>query len=324
MIADAHGTAWALGVRDCSVQRRNQKVIEESASPLLEPRPDRPAQGLGRAAGPGRRLLRGRHRRVPVPPRREDLRFPRGQHPPAGRAPDHRDHHRHRPRAAAAARRRRRRGSRAPSRPRSGTPSRRGSTPRTPTATSPRRPGRIELLELPSGPGIRVDTGVSEGDTIPSDFDSMIAKIIAQRPDPGRGAGPAAPGRGRHARRHRGRRDEQELPARPARPARRRRRQRRHRLDRPRARRGPAGRRTGTPASRWSTAGIEAYEDDEQVELTPPARDRPRRAPAGAAPGRAAGRPQAARAARTRSRCRASGRTASGSRVAGRRCDPAA
>ncbi|MER6797419.1 carboxyl transferase domain-containing protein, partial [Amycolatopsis mediterranei] len=32
---------------------------------------------------------------------------------------------------------------------------------------------------LPAGPGIRVDTGVSEGDTIPADFDSMIAKIIA-------------------------------------------------------------------------------------------------------------------------------------------------
>ena len=40
-------------------------------------------------------------------------------------------------------------------------------------------PGRIALLELPAGPGIRVDTGVSEGDTIPADFDSMIAKIIA-------------------------------------------------------------------------------------------------------------------------------------------------
>ena len=40
-------------------------------------------------------------------------------------------------------------------------------------------PGRIARLDLPAGPGIRVDTGVSEGDTIPADFDSMIAKIIA-------------------------------------------------------------------------------------------------------------------------------------------------
>ncbi|HWB38116.1 MAG TPA: biotin/lipoyl-containing protein, partial [Rugosimonospora sp.] len=43
-------------------------------------------------------------------------------------------------------------------------------------------PGRIERLVLPSGPGVRVDTGVSEGDVIPADFDSMIAKIIAYGP----------------------------------------------------------------------------------------------------------------------------------------------
>jgi acetyl-CoA carboxylase carboxyltransferase component/biotin carboxyl carrier protein len=40
-------------------------------------------------------------------------------------------------------------------------------------------PGRITLLRLPTGPGIRVDSGVAEGDTVPSEFDSMIAKIIA-------------------------------------------------------------------------------------------------------------------------------------------------
>ena len=40
-------------------------------------------------------------------------------------------------------------------------------------------PGRISALRLPTGAGIRVDTGVTEGDKIAPEFDSMIAKIIA-------------------------------------------------------------------------------------------------------------------------------------------------
>ena len=60
------------------------------------------------AAGPGHRLRRRRHRRVPARRATGDVLLPRDEHPPAGRAPGHRGDHRARPRRAAAARRRRR------------------------------------------------------------------------------------------------------------------------------------------------------------------------------------------------------------------------
>ena len=47
VIADQHGTTWAVGVRDCTIQRRHQKILEEAPSPALTLEQD---QGLREAA----------------------------------------------------------------------------------------------------------------------------------------------------------------------------------------------------------------------------------------------------------------------------------
>ncbi|QIM20003.1 ATP-grasp domain-containing protein [Phycicoccus sp. HDW14] len=178
VIADGQGTAWAIGVRDCSVQRRNQKVIEESASPVLDADQARElkeaAERLAVAvdyagAGtveflyhPGDRFfaflevntrLQVEHPITEVVTRTDLVRLQihvaeggrlEGERPAElGHAVEARLN---------------------------------AEDPDRDFAPSP---GRIAHLELPAGPGIRVDTGVAEGDSIPADFDSMIAKVIA-------------------------------------------------------------------------------------------------------------------------------------------------
>ncbi len=182
VIADGQGTAWALGVRDCSVQRRNQKIIEESASPVLSPEQtaelkasaERLAVKVGYRGActveflyqPVEKLfaflevntrLQVEHPITEITTGtdlvRLQLQVAEGErlegNPPAevGHAVEARLN---------------------------------AEDPDRDFAPSP---GRITRLVLPAGPGIRVDTGVSEGDTIPADFDSMIAKIIAHGRD---------------------------------------------------------------------------------------------------------------------------------------------
>ena len=55
IIADHYGTTWAAGVRDCTIQRRHQKILEEAPSPALSPQQDQAlreaAMRLSQAAG---------------------------------------------------------------------------------------------------------------------------------------------------------------------------------------------------------------------------------------------------------------------------------
>jgi acetyl/propionyl-CoA carboxylase alpha subunit len=178
LLGDEHGTVVALGERDCSVQRRHQKVLEESPSPALDPelraRMSNAAVAFARAvgytsAGTAEFMLDGRdfwflelNGRIQVEhPVTElvtgvdlvqaQIRIAQGERVPAdigfrGHAVEVRLY---------------------------------AEDPRTflPQA------GRIERLRLPAG--IRVDAGVAEGDEVGTSYDPMIAKLIATGSDRG-------------------------------------------------------------------------------------------------------------------------------------------
>jgi len=44
-------------------------------------------------------------------------------------------------------------------------------------------PGQITLLVRPNGPGIRIDSGVFQGSVVPLDYDPMVAKLVVHAPD---------------------------------------------------------------------------------------------------------------------------------------------
>ena len=184
VFGDAHGHVVHLFERECSVQRRHQKVIEESPSPALTPAlRARMTDGRGRAprapsatATPAPSSFCVERRR-----RRRAVLLPRDEHAAAGRAPGHRAGDRRRSGARAAARRRRAsrcRGRRRDSRS-AATRSRRASTPRIRRSGFLPQAGRLLLYREPRWPGVRVDSGVAEGDEVSVHYDPLLAKVIA-------------------------------------------------------------------------------------------------------------------------------------------------
>jgi acetyl-CoA carboxylase biotin carboxylase subunit len=177
VLCDSVGNVLTLGERECSIQRRHQKLVEESPSAALDEATREAMESTGRERLLGDRLPKRGHLRVPRRSRRRLL-LHRGQLQAPGRASGLGARHgdRRRPPADSDRRGRLARERRAGGavRPRHRDPDqRRGSGARLPPA-----PGTVTRFVPPLGPGVRVDTAVSSGSEIPPYYDSMIAKVI--------------------------------------------------------------------------------------------------------------------------------------------------
>ena len=175
-LADEHGNVVVVSTRDCSLQRRNQKLVEEAPAPFLTRQQNRQLYRSSKAilreagyTGAGTcEFLVGRDGTIsflevntrlqvehPVTEEvtgidlvREQFRIARGERL-GYEDPEIRGH-------SIEFRI-------------NGEDAGRNFMP---------APGRIERFDLPTGPGVRVDSGVRAGETISGAFDSMIAKLI--------------------------------------------------------------------------------------------------------------------------------------------------
>ncbi|HEY1158097.1 MAG TPA: biotin carboxylase N-terminal domain-containing protein, partial [Arthrobacter sp.] len=176
VIADTHGNVVVVGTRDCSLQRRHQKLVEEAPAPFLTPEQRAEIHASAKAicreagyvgAGTVEYLLDGSgflsflevNTRLQVEhPITEEtsgvdlvaaqLAIAAGEKLPVLEDPEPRGH----------------------------------AFEFRINAEDPGRgflpsPGAVTGFEVPTGPGIRLDTGVRAGSVVPGQFDSLLAKL---------------------------------------------------------------------------------------------------------------------------------------------------
>ncbi|WP_206155795.1 acetyl/propionyl/methylcrotonyl-CoA carboxylase subunit alpha [Cellulomonas taurus] len=175
-LADEHGTVVVVSTRDCSLQRRHQKLVEEAPAPYLtddqRARLVESSQAILREAGyvgagtceflvavdgtisflEVNTRLQVEH---PVTEEISGIDLVREQFRIAAGEPLGYDHVETRGHSFEFR-----------------------INGEDPAANFLPSPGRISTLRLPSGPGVRADFGVIEGDSVSGAFDSMIGKLV--------------------------------------------------------------------------------------------------------------------------------------------------
>jgi acetyl-CoA carboxylase biotin carboxylase subunit len=181
--ADRHGNAVFIGERECSIQRRHQKVVEECPSPVVSPelrrRLGQAALAIVEASGyqslgtveflldqGGRFYFLEMNTRLQVEhPITEEvygvdlvceqIRLALGE--PLSFRQDALEPHGHAIECRIYA--------------------------EDPLRNFAPSPGKISLLIRPDGPGVRVDSGVITGSVVPLEYDPMLAKLVVWAPD---------------------------------------------------------------------------------------------------------------------------------------------
>ena len=188
LLGDRHGTIVALGERDCSIQRRHQKLVEESPAPGLTAEERAELHDLATRAARSARLHNAATAEFLFDAERhfwflevnarlqvehgvtelvtdldlvaEQLWIAAGAPLSAGVM------------AAASA---------------ALEPTRHAIEVRLaaedPSAAFAPSPGRVGAWQMPAGPDVRVDTAIRAGERVPPDYDPMIAKIMTVGPD---------------------------------------------------------------------------------------------------------------------------------------------
>ena len=181
-LADSHGNVVVVSTRDCSLQRRHQKLVEEAPAPFLT------EHQVARLYESSKAILKeagyvGAGTCEFLVALDGTISLPRGQHPPPGGAPGLRGGHPDRPRAGDVPHRRRRGARLRRTRRCTATPSSSASTPRTPAATSCPPPAPWSSGTPRPGPVSGSTRATTSGMTVPGAFDSLVAKLIVTGAD---------------------------------------------------------------------------------------------------------------------------------------------